>query len=194
MHKALKIPLIIFLAILFTACVAIDGWYLYILLKSPDKIVETTYKIGLQETTDGEQRHFIEINYMSNDNKNGLELFEIKYNYMLDEKQEDFYSQGLQYVSYNNNLGWSYYTEPDKFYRSSKYGSWPAYYYDDYYMGSYHPNKDTQVFNYMSADNYEKSTLISTNPIGDTTSFKIQVGDDLFLMKFRGNLTKLYIF
>lgn len=102
LSKGKKI-IIAILAVLMLVCVIIDVWYLVIYYTGDDRVVSNTYEVGLQETVDGDTKYFIEINYMSNKNNNGLEMFEIKFNYLLDEQQESFYSQGLQYVANNEN-------------------------------------------------------------------------------------------
>ncbi len=87
------------LSILIVACVTIDAWYLVVLYYGEDVVVVNTYEVGLQESTSGETNYFIEIKYYSNANNNGLEMLDIKFNYFIDEDQNDFYSQGLQYVA-----------------------------------------------------------------------------------------------
>ena len=179
---------IVFASVLVLLCVCLDGWYLYIKFFGPDKIVSNTYEVGLQETTDGNKKYFAEINYFSNANFNGLELFEVKFNYFVDENKENFYSQGLQFVanSQTDILQWQYnYSEAvsDKDpYREES--GWPLakYYYAKF--SSYGLKNGASIYNYTSYDDYETTTF-STNPFNKDSSFKIQLGDDLFLMKFK---------
>lgn len=94
-----KKTLIVLSALLFLICAIIDIWYLVVYLYGDDKIISQTINIGLQETASGdEQQYFIELNYYSNANENGYEMFEVKFNYLMDETASDFYSQGLQYI------------------------------------------------------------------------------------------------
>ena len=94
---------IVLLAIVSVACVTVDVWYAVIYFYGDEKLVINTYEIGLQETTSGDAKYFIEIKYFSNKNENGLEMMDIKFNYLLDENQDKFYSQGLQYVANSEN-------------------------------------------------------------------------------------------
>lgn len=194
--RSKKVPktLIVILSILFCLCVGVDGWYYYIWKFAPDKIVSNTYELGLQTTVNDDTKYFIELDYMSNANKNGLEKLDIKFNYMLDEKQEAFYSQGLQYVanSVDDNISFEYCadasqtkgiylnTTPGWFSGGDNWAWW----------GSYRVNKDATMYNYASGDDY-KTTTLSTNPLSLETKFKIQIGDDLFLMKFRNEDTEM---
>ena len=94
--------LIISLTILLLICAFINIWYLYIRMFGVQKVVSSTFEVGLQSLKNEENpdtKYFIEINYLSNQAQNGDEVFEIKFNYMLDENQSAFYSQGLQFVA-----------------------------------------------------------------------------------------------
>ena len=90
MSVAKKI-LIFVISLLLSVCVGINVWYLYIYLYGMDKVVSSTFEVGLQTLADdSETRYFIEVNYLSNEDGNGVELFEIKFNYMFDEDQNAF--------------------------------------------------------------------------------------------------------
>ena len=62
----------------------------------------------------------------------------------------------------------------------------------DFYTqwGGYRPSEDVSYYNYASADNYEH-VMLSTNPVSTTSNFKIQLGDDLFLMSFKNDKTEM---
>lgn len=167
------------------------GWYIWILAAAPTKIVSQTYEVGEQVVfnSDGSttKKSFIDVNVYDN-------VFEIKFNYMLDENQDAFYSQGLQYIlnseteEFNFNGEYesiAYEKNGDKVLdkNTSKY---PSYYYNTTHTRVLN-NKiydNITTYNYMSGDDYE-TTLISSNLIDEETMFKIQIGDDLYGMKFK---------
>ena len=193
MKKGLKIIAIIISMLLVAGCLGVCIWYLYIANMGKEKIASTTYEVGFQTVTneEGEStvKPFMEINYFANEDGSGLEMFEIRFNYMLDENQQAFYSQGLQYLTKSEDEGIEFEYIVDKTFApvTTKIDiNWPfpTEIFQDR-MGAYRFNEDsTEIFNYASADDYEHTTL-STNPINNSSSFKIQLGDELFLMKFK---------
>ena len=173
----LKITGIVSLVIGLILCLVVDIWYLWVLLFAPDKVVSTTFEVGLQTTVDGNTKYFMEINSYDN-------CFEVKYNYMLDENQEAFFSQGLQYYNASDNvsleLDW---IVPDP---NCLYGNLIGWHYWEQDFIKFATNKsEIERINYMSSNDYETS-LISTNPIDEDTFFKIQIGEELYLMQFKG--------
>lgn len=180
--------LIVVMSIICFVSLGIDIWYLYVMKYAPEKIVSQTYEIGeqkiLKEDGSTDSRAFIELNIFDN-------VFEMKFNYMLDETQSQFASQGVQYVSNGLTLDFSgkYSTSP--FYKNlysskKKSAGWFNKEYHNYY-NMVLTNKvynNLNVYNYQSTDDYE-TCLGATNKIDDETMFKIQVGDDLYGMKFK---------
>lgn len=169
-------------------CVVVNIFYFGILFYAPQKVVAQTYKVGMQKLENGsDSKTFVEVKYFKNEKKNGIECFEVKFNYLLDENQEQFFSQGMQFCSgENSNLDFSAnFSKPINVSDEYSKSGWPIFetYQNKLYLETNY--KNLKYFNYMSADDY-KSSLISTNPINLNSSFKIQLGDDLFLMKFRG--------
>lgn len=184
----------ILVCLLVAFCVGINAWYIYVKCFGPDKIVSFTYEVGLQNLENSEDsKYFIEINYLSNEEGNGLEVFEIKYNYMLDEDQTAFYSQGLQYVGEStNSINFEYCIDKSKdaeHYEHKFMWPVPA---SDYYKqwGGYRLDDSASFYQYASADDYEH-VVASTNPMSSKTAFKIQLGDDLFLMQFKNENTEM---
>lgn len=189
MSKAGKITISIILALLFSFCIGLDIWWIIVDKTMSDKTISTTFKTGLQtinkDTDIEESRYFAEVQLNRNEDGQGLASYEIKYNYMLDENQEEFYSQGLQYTASSfNDLGWDFYRYGTREESHFKDGSWPGYYYHHNWFGYLKPNSSTEYYNYASGDNYLTS-LISTNPVGDESKFKIQLGDELYKMSFK---------
>lgn len=181
--------IIIVLTILSVISCALIGWYSWIMFEAPEKIISQTFEVGEQKIfkSDGttDKKAFIEVNLFNN-------VFEIKFNYMLDETQTAFYSQGLQYVlkddkktfdlsgSYTSVESSSVVHDYNKYYM---FLTWNKYYEENRFLG----NKvyfNVDKFNYMSGDDYE-NTLFSSNPINKDTMFKIQLGSDLYGMKLK---------
>lgn len=189
--KVLKTIFIVLLAILFTLCLGIDIIYIWVLVKAPNKIISQTFNVGLQELNDGTTKEFVEINYYSNKNKNGIECFEIKFNYISDENKNMFYSQGLQYLSDNGPIEFKYYysnaTKSKKEYRKENSFGATKKYFDAW--GFYSPSEKTKCINYASSDD-GKTSVLSTNPLNNNTSFLIEIGSDLYKMKFKTIDTK----
>lgn len=167
-------------------CVAIIGWFLYIKFYAPTKLIENTYELGLQETELGDKKYFAEIKLHKNESGNGLECLDIKINTLLDENKMSFYSQGLQYVanSQDSSLDWGYYLDEDEKYISDNNGQWFANKITYYrYFGSWEVGENASLLNYSSSNDY-KTTIESTDPIDNDSSFRIDLGGDLYKMKF----------
>jgi len=175
------------LIILFIGCLGINIWYLSIVLFGDQKLVSDTYEIGLQKITNSEgideYKYFIEANLMD-------DIFEIKFNYMLDENQTAFYSQGLQFMANEYGeiefpLGTT--TENQELVKESGILIWKTKTYNRYRVGN--NSKDLQddfnFYNYMSSNDYE-TCLESTNRISNDSLFKIQLDNELYGMKFKG--------
>ena len=187
MKKVLYLVLSIILFVSF----GLIGWYGYIYFFSPDKVISQTYKVGdqtiLKEDGSTETKTFMEINLYDN-------VFEIKFNYMLDETKTAFYSQGLQYVLKDGKTDFNLDGSYTKVLTSKKDKGDAEHYtlltWDrtDIFYQVWGEKKFSNIdkFNYMSGDDY-LTPLISTNPIDDDTFFKIQLGDELYGMKFRGS-------
>ena len=183
---------IVFGTIICAGCIGVCVWYYYIINYGSDKVVSNTYEVGLQTTTNDDSRYFIEIQYYANKDNSGYEMMDVKFNYMLDENQEAFYSQGLQFVgnTKQSNLKFDYMVDSSRL--AEGFGTHTGWYdCQDYYRywGTYQLRNSTgNVFNYASGNDYN-SVSLSTNPISQNSRFKIQLGDDLFLMKFKNQDT-----
>ena len=182
--KRILLTLLVFFVVI---TLGINIWYVSLLLFGKQKIVSNTYEVGLQKITssDGteESRYFIEVNLMD-------DIFEIKFNYMLDENQDAFYSQGLQFMA--NNYGEIEFplhltSENQKIENSSGRWFWEKKTYKRYLVGNNSKIEEDNYnfYNYMSNDDYE-TCLDSTNRISTDSLFKIQLDDELYGMKFKG--------
>ena len=98
-NKVWKVIGIFLCCLLCICCIGVIGWYLYILSYGTEKMIVGTVNNSVLEKADGSSAYIIEIDYKSNANNNGLELFDLKLNYFTDETREYVYSKGLQYVA-----------------------------------------------------------------------------------------------
>lgn len=188
--------LIVFASILATLFLVIDIWYLYILFFAPEKINSYTQNFDMQVAVkdDGEtlQKNIIEINYYSNRNNNGFEVFEIKFNTLKDENLSMLVSKGYQYVApANSKLNFDWGADRilvDEYQTGSWF--WSTDY--NYYTYSYYSNGSE--FQYTT-DNLSETSFISTNELNDDTLFKINVGSvenpEIVGLKFKGKDTPL---
>lgn len=183
--------LVTILSIISLVAVGVDVWYVYILKYAPQKVISQTFEVGEQvvfkEDGSVEKKHFIDINIYDN-------VYEIQFNYMLDENQTAFFSQGIQYVLKNGSDKLDFKGEYTKVLKSSNKWTTEADHTTGWFSKKIYHNqnrvlgnkeyKNITRYDYMSGDSFE-TTSISTNPINSDTMFKIQLGDDLYGMKLR---------
>lgn len=189
MNKAKKkanVFLISTITLLTLLCLTICGWYIYVAFFAKQKATSTTFKVGELTLADGTSENLIEIQYFANKDNSGLEAFEIKYNYFLDEKRESFYSQGLQYVANNPYSNIKFQQVHNDLTKVKTGKSGVLFLGTRYYecQNSIVLHDSAQRFNYQEVA--EGNFIKSTNPIGLDSFFKIQIGETLALMKFKG--------
>lgn len=186
----MKKILIILCTILCIVCLGIDVWCFCVYKYADEKLVENTMLIDIMEDSNGaEKKTFLEINYFSNKNKNGLEMLEIKYNYFVDETKENFFSVGSQYVAddkdslINWKLYWQGYYETS--YTSKLFGLLQERTYDSYY--GFLTNNNCSYYEYQSSSDYNFSMGNDINTLsGESSTFKVTIGEDIFTLKFKG--------
>ena len=204
--------------LLLIVCIGVDSWYLWLKYSAPERIVSTTFEGGMLTTADGTSKHIFEIEYYRNDDNSGVEMFGLKSNYFLDENKTNTYSQGIQYLpsGSSNHLKFDNYLS----YSVTNTGGWQnltEYHYDFHIkniesqvyselelreksLGLRIYDKTLQIldydladvseYNYSSIDNYE--TLIeSANPLSVDTMLKIELGGEIYGMKFKGSDTPI---
>lgn len=189
MSKGKKV-LIIFLTIYFLICAGLIGGYVYIKTIAPDKIIVDDKQIDLQETQDGtDKKPVIEINYKKNTKNEGLELFEVRWNYFENTNKESFDSIGFQYVSTSSDskIEWSEYINEsyltEYVERKDLQSLWHKVY-NAYTATSYHLTSG-ETYLYCSSDGYE-TTLSNTEDELLKKYMTIQIGKDIYLMKLKG--------
>ncbi len=188
----------IILAILVgIVCLILNSWFLYIKLHGETKMTSTTVNMGELNLADGSTKEIIQVKHKRNKNRSGVELFEIKLNYLTDESQKDFYSQGIQYAGngLNDNIKWKdfdyisktagYWDNKFKQYKLQEISKflWKGNYYASYFS----PFTDTKKYEYQSFNDFE--TLGSTNPITPSSYFTLQLGgtDEVVYMQLKGD-------
>ena len=201
--------------LVFILCLVVCCWYVYILEYGAEKLTSTVINPGVLQTQDGSSKYIIEVNYQSNKNDNGLELFDIKLNYFTDSSREHTYTQGIQYVANNpeDKIEWVDYDSYGDYLKDivsnhimgndvendARTNSYEVTSYNLHHTGKWIFRKDWNanyfsIFNsarYTSSYEYEaldnNNFTGSTNPITADSSFLLQVGDEFIRMKFKGD-------
>ena len=182
----LKVLGVVFATLILIVCFCLCAWWYYIFWLGPEVQISNTYNIGLQEATDGTTQNVIEVKYFKNSNGSGLEALEIKLNGFSDETQTLFTSQGMQFVESTAGAGLAWEFNQDMTIERqllsvdySNIFSWRKLYNA---FGRFEPT--SQYYNYSSMNNFE-TPAGSADPITENSFFTIQIGDDLFMMKFK---------
>ena len=173
-----KVFAICILSLLIVLSIALDIVYIYLDTKGEVKVVDHTFEVGLvnAQVTDN-TKYFCEVNYFAHNSGKGKEMFEVKFNYLIDENGSDLYSQGIQYVSNNTTI------EPAYYYKNPNYEIKDG---DDItYTGSFLPEKGTYINHYAT---YNDTTVYSTNKLDTNPGFKVTIGDEIYKIKFRGDV------
>lgn len=171
----------VILALLMIACILIDIWFVYLKFWAPERIISQTNKVGEVVLKDGSSKNFFELEYYTNINKNGLEMFEIKINDLMDESRTSFYHHGVQYVanSVEDKIEWIYHVDSQK--ETEKINS-----YDGFAIwgtkrwwskwGYYAPTTSMQMYEYQSGDDFIHTHSAQTK-IDKDSMMKITMGE-----------------
>lgn len=180
----------IILGLVGVFCVVAIGWWVWLQIFAPNKVVYYTHNVGEITKADGEgKKNVIEVRYFSNDNKNGLEMLEVKFNEFSDETKNMFYSQGLQFVADTTNdtlTDWNFtLLETPR----------PSVFSNTNWWGTYDGVKNGGVYMYASADDYA-TTLNDAQALEFNSDLLIELQNkdgttDLYLMEFKGTNTKV---
>lgn len=169
------------ITIFVVLCLIFDTWYLVLKYLGKDVKISSTFEAGEVTLADGSSKNFCEVELWKNTNKDGLEMLEIKLNYLLDENRTGFYSQGLQYVgsTEEDGLEWEL-SHVNQYDTKISIGDWGGgaiwttknwnFAWGDYVLGG-----KASRYNYQSSDDYVHTTG-ATNPITDDSMFKITLG------------------
>lgn len=179
MNKGLKITLITIFITLMVGCIGIDLWYLYIKQFEPEKVVSNTFEVGLQETTNGDVKYFMEVNMYE-------DLFEVKFNYMLDENKENFYSQGVQFYGESLGFAWGDSSVAPIYRGEDTELLLIQHEYYDKYLKRRSISGD---FTYYMMFDETKSGVVSSNSLNEYSFFKIDLDGKLYAMKLKGEDT-----
>lgn len=197
----------IFITSIIMLClfVAFDVFYLYLLILGEDKHINDTFEVDDIELADGSKYNVIEVNYKRNTNGNGYEMFEVKFTSLLDENQEEIYSQGLQFIANttDSKLEWWSYEDFSSYFRDydkndigdkslseivaagqksflvKKTGAlaWQKNYYA-YYITPQIKDKYASVYNYGSSDDFKTVIEPTTYPLSDNPRMLVNMETD----------------
>ena len=188
----MKKALIIALSIVTVICLGLDVWYYFILKNGKDKIISDTFIVGEQTVTrldevTGEEitesKYFCEVNIYD-------DVYEIKFNNLLDENKTHFYSQGIQFIASGNKLDFT--AEYNKIVKTEKIESKKDNnFFDNYSTGRYnYYNRLLSNIKYtnLSYQTYAEdpfgNSYDSTNPVTDNYFFKIDLDGKIYGMTF----------
>lgn len=202
MNKATKISLSITLAIVMILSIcSIDLWAIITYLM-PTKIAFNDYHAStLKNVEDENQKFIVNVNYYSNKDNTGIELFEIKLNNYMDDKQiaaenASTYGLGLQFLGDVHKVAFPSYSYLHHRYGlfgwggAVYYSGYSPYFADgsyDYYTKLWVKRNGDVVIGDIYQYNVQNNVSFSAT-ITDYTNyfFRISIGDDLFGMKFKG--------
>jgi len=177
-------------------------WYGYIKIFGGEKFTSSTVYLNQLKDAQGNTENILYVDYHTNANKNGVECLDIKFNYFTDEKRENIYWQGLQYVANSKQDKIQWYNQKqiidnDLYYLAEKNDAYKSYeikktqgflktnmYFAGYVSPFVNP-KTTERYTYQSLDEFE--TLNSTNPLDENSYLTLQAGEDLIYLKLKGS-------
>lgn len=170
--------------ILCLICVCIDIWAIVVYTSGEQKEVSNTMEVDILTTTDdSDKQPFIEVNYYTNKKGNGLELFEVRYNFFVDENQDKLMSVGSQYVSNSkeDNIEWSTAMKGYRITKKERFGflNLGLIYYYEVFFNTYLSGNNA-YHEYQSSDNYETVMGNAINSISKNSRFKVTMGDKMY--------------
>lgn len=180
------------LSVLCVVCLGLDIWYGVLLKTGKDKIISQSFIVGAQTVsridTDNsitESQEFCEVNIFD-------DVYEIKFNCLLDEKKEYFYSQGFQFLaSENGKIDFETKTfgtvvKTEMVSSSSRFNL------KDGYIHEVTNNRILKDVNYenliiqkYAQDGVTKTSYKTTNPITENFVFKIEINGKVYGMMFK---------
>lgn len=174
---------ILVLTLLVLGCVIAIFWWSWVQEYAPDKTIFNTFNVSqIENAKDGNQANVIEVRYFTNDNGDGLEMLDVKFNQFYDEDKKGIYSQGLQFVA----------NDPD-----SSLSDWTFSIQEVPYLGGFGSHTfwtsfdnlpNGTIHTYASGDNFA-TTLNDVDAIGHDAEFKITLDEDIYLMEMQGTKT-----
>lgn len=109
-QKVLKILGIITACLICLCCLGVDAWWICVYKYGANKVEDNVIYADDIKATDGTTANIFEVNYKSNLNGNGVEMFELKISGLTDTNSSAIYSQGIQYVADESDtkIRWNY--------------------------------------------------------------------------------------
>lgn len=154
-------------------------FYAIITFLLPEKITDdTVYSNALKNVTDENEQFVLNVNYYTNENNNGVKLFEVKINNYIDTDTATtdnpvVYSKGVQFVG-----------DVDCSFTSPKFTSYGVL--SSTFLSWYEVKSKNATCYYDTQNNVSAR---STVKLDDDSQFRISIGDDVYLMAFYGTDT-----
>lgn len=182
------------LSVICLICGGLDIWYGVILFTGEDKIISQSFIVSDQTVSRVEQgenvtesRQFCEVNIFD-------DVYEIKFNFLLDENKEYFYSQGFQFIANENGIIDFENKTFETNVKEVEISSSSRFNFTEGYVKEVTLNrllKDVSYTN-LKVQKYAKDGVTGTsyttcNPITEEFSFKIEIGDKIYEMKFKND-------
>lgn len=173
-----KITTIIFLIIF----ALFDIWYFCLLKYAPNKSILTTFNVSTLNKVEGNDNYIVEFNYYANEDKTGVELAEFKLKYLTNENTTDTMEVGIQLVGTEEKpiqpILARYKHNWVSGFANGVVGSFLG---GTSYFAAQFNNCDTYKYN-----KYDTISYKATSEINENSAFLITIGDDSFLMSFKG--------
>ncbi len=181
-------------------------WYAYMVKYGGERFTSTTMYLNQITDAEGVTENIVNVKYNSNIEGNGLECLDIKFSNFTDEKQENIYWQGVQYVanSADDKIKWVLPEEVMKnklFNEAKENDSYTCYnlkkeysfvkvmnYFAEY-MAPY-VGHSVSRYDYQGLKDSEE--MSSTNPITNDSYFTIETDEQLYYLQFRGDNYVIY--
>lgn len=169
--KAMPKWLRIVLIILLTFCVFADIWYFAIKQTSANKTLDYRFIVNeLKDVENVDERSIFTINYYSNSDNSGNELFELKINSFIDESSTEVYSAGIQLIGTEK--------KPINITNQSYMEGWDIGWQNERYV----TNINSEYFIYNSSNN---TTFNGTVKLNENSSFLITIDEDYYKIRFK---------
>lgn len=203
-QKVLKILGLITACLICLCCLGVDAWWICCYKYGASKVEDNVVYADNIKATDGTKANIFEVNYKSNANGNGIEMFEIKISGLTDANSSAIYSQGIQYVADESDttIRWNYMDEnvinmadfssithlseasysainnltaqENNSYNYKKHNAFTGTENRAYFQ-KMDILSGASRYNYASSDDFVNDVGVAVNPVDDSTFFRIQL-------------------
>lgn len=166
---------------LFILLALFDIWYFYLLKYAPNKSVLTTFNVSTLDKIENNDNYIIEFNYYANEDKAGVELAEFKLRYLTNENTTDTMEVGIQLVGKDAPIETILARYKHDWVSGAFNTVGSALLGGTSYFGAKFRNCETYKYNKYDSISYKATSEINSN-----SAFLITMGEDSFLMSFKG--------